>query len=178
MDFESTRDGPGTRTKGDGLDVDYFDGVRPLRRALTLQLQPLAVDCLSAVCRRDSPLARRERLTWADLSDLTIINLKRGTTLERQIDETLSAIGRHLEPNYEVSFLNTALAMVQQGLGVAILPGYLIRANPNADSLVALKLHDPIAERSLLVHTRQGHALSPAAERFLDMLRERLEPQP
>ena len=87
------------------------------REPLALQLQPLAVDCLSAVCRRDSPLARRERLTWADLSDLTIINLKRGTTLERQIDETLSAIGRHLEPNYEVSFLNTALAMVQHPSG-------------------------------------------------------------
>ena len=33
------RDGPGTPMKGDGLDVDYFDGLRPLRQTLTLWVQ-------------------------------------------------------------------------------------------------------------------------------------------
>jgi DNA-binding transcriptional LysR family regulator len=65
--------------------------------------------------------------------------------------------------------------MIEQGLGVAVLPGYLVRGSARSDSLVSRRLEDPLVERSLLVHTRQGHVLSAPASRFLELLRTRLE---
>jgi DNA-binding transcriptional LysR family regulator len=139
-----------------------------------LVLSPLVVDCLNVVYRRDSPLASLERITWADLAGQPVIRLSKGAPLQRQIGEALSIAGTANPPDYEVSFLHTALAMIAQGLGIAILPGYLVRGYLQPGSLVARKLEDPVVERSLLVHMRHGHALSEPAQRFLDILRERL----
>lgn len=140
-----------------------------------LELEPLATDCLLAVCRGDAPLASRPKVTWADLSGHSIIKLSKGTPLQRQIGDALSANGFAYEPDYEVTFLHTALAMIGEGLGIAILPGYLFRGNPHTAGLVGLKLHDPIVERRLLVHTRPGHTLSEPASLFLSLLRARLQ---
>ena len=155
------------------FSIGYFDA-----EPEALMLSKLAAGFLSLVCRRDSPLATLPRVSWAHLAGQTIINLKRGLTLQQQIGQTLLSLGRPYEPEYEVTYLHTALAMVQQGLGVAVLPDYLILANPHSDNLVACKLHDPVVERSLRVHTRKGHRQSDPAQLFLSMLRERLSRQP
>jgi DNA-binding transcriptional LysR family regulator len=140
----------------------------------TLVVVPLADDCLRVVCRGDSPLATQARVTWADLAAQPIIQLSKGAPLQRQIGEALAATGSAHAPDYEVTFLHTALAMIAQGLGVAVLPGYLVRGYPQPEWLVAKQLEDPLVERSLLLHMRQGHALSAPAQRFIAMLRERL----
>lgn len=139
-----------------------------------LVVSPLVVDSLSVVCRSDSPLAQQSRVTWADLAGQSIIRLARGAPLQRQIGEAFANLGFTYAPDYEVSYLHTALAMIAQGLGVAVLPGYLIRHQPQPTPLVARKLEDPMVERSLLLHGRQGHALSEPAELFLALLREHL----
>jgi len=136
---------------------------------------PLVVDHLCAVCNKHSPLAMKERVTWEDLLDHPLINLSRGTKVQHLISEALSDTGKKgYRPAYEITFIHTALALAAQDLGVVVLPGYLIKGNPQLNSLVAKKLHDPSMERSLLVHTRQGHTLSSTAAEFLDLLRQHL----
>ena len=135
---------------------------------------PLVMDHLSVVCRADSALAARERVVWEDLVSEPIINLSKGVKVHQMINEALSTAGRAYRPAYEISFIHTALALAAQGMGLVVLPGYLIKGNPHVGTLVAKKLHEPVIERSLLVHTRQGHTLSPVAVEFLDMLKEHL----
>jgi len=137
--------------------------------------QALIVDHLCAVCEKSTPLAKKERVTWEDLLDHSLINLTKGTQVQQMVTEALSNAGRALRPTYEISFIYTALALAAQGLGVVVIPGYLVRGNPHMSSLVARELHDPLIQRSLLVHTRQGHTLSATATTFLEMVREHLE---
>jgi LysR family transcriptional regulator, carnitine catabolism transcriptional activator len=141
-----------------------------------LVVEQLVIDALAVVCRHDSPLVALPRVTWADLAGQHLIRLTKGAPLRRQIGEAASATGLAFEPDYEVSYLHTALAMIGQGLGVAVLPGYLVRGNPHTGGLVALALQEPVVERSLLVHTRPGHELSEPARVFLGMLRGMLNP--
>jgi LysR family transcriptional regulator, carnitine catabolism transcriptional activator len=134
----------------------------------------LVEDYLCAVCSGDSPLASRERVTWEDLVNQPLINLSRGAQVQQLVTEALAGAGRTFRPAYEISFIHTALGLAAQGLGVVVIPGYLVRGTPYMSALVVRKIHDPTIERSLLYHTRQGHALSPTAMRFLDMLRQHL----
>lgn len=138
--------------------------------------EPLMMDHLCAVCDKDSPLAHKERVTWEDLMELPIINLSKGL-VQQLIAEALATAGRAYRPAFEISFIHTALALAAQGLGVVVIPGYLVRGNPHTMSLVAKKLHDPLIERSLLVHMRRGHTLSAPANTFLEMLRDHLKSQ-
>ena len=135
---------------------------------------PLVMDHLSVVCRADSALATQDRVVWEDLVSEPIINLSKGVKVHHLISEALSSAGRAYRPAYEISFIHTALALAAQGMGLVVLPGYLIKGNPHVGTLVAKKLHEPVIERSLLVHTRQGHSLSAVAMEFLEMLKDHL----
>lgn len=136
--------------------------------------EALVADRLCAVFQKDLPLAQKDKVTWADLFDQPIINLTRGVQVQQIVTETFAYAGRAFRPAYEVAYLHTALALAAQGLGTVVIPGYLLKCNPHAPKLVAKPLHDPVFERSLLVHKRQGHALSTTATAFLDMVRAHL----
>ena len=134
----------------------------------------LVQDFLCAICTRDSDLARKDHVTWEDLVEQPLINLSSGVQVQQLVSEALAGAGRAFRPAYEISFIQSALALAAQGLGVVVIPGYLVKGNPHMSSLVAKKLHDPVIERSLLYHTREGHVLSAPATTFLDMLRQHL----
>lgn len=137
--------------------------------------QALIVDHLCAVCNASNPLAQKERVTWKDMQGQPMIKIAKGAQIHQLVTDAISSSGGTVRPAHEVSFIHTALAFAAQGLGVLVIPGYLIRGNPHMSSLVARTLHDPLVERSLLVHTRQGHSLSTTATAFLDMVRDQLE---
>jgi DNA-binding transcriptional LysR family regulator len=139
--------------------------------------EPLVTDYLCAVCSRDSALAGKDRLTWRDLHDQPLINLTRGVQVQQLVSEALAGAGQPYRPSFEITFMHTALALAAQGLGVVIIPGYLVKDNPYGGSLVVQRVHDPVIERSLFVHTRQGHVLSATAATFLEMVREHLQRQ-
>jgi DNA-binding transcriptional LysR family regulator len=136
---------------------------------------PLVADSLRVVFGKSSPLASHKRVTWADLVDQPIINLSKGSTLQHLIREFFPDSGRAYKPAYDIGFIHTALAMASEGLGVVILPGYLVKGNPHGRGLVVKQLHEPVVEQSLIIHTRKGHVLSGPAREFLQMLREHLE---
>lgn len=136
---------------------------------------PLHEDFVSVVCARSSVLAAKDAVTWADLLEQPIIHLSKGVALQKLIQEFFPDVKRAYKPAYSIGFIDTALAMASQGLGVVILPGYLVKGNPHYTSLVAKKLHDPEVAQQLIIHTRKGQVLSRQAETFLAMLREHLQ---
>lgn len=136
--------------------------------------EPLVVDYLNVVCHKDSPLASKQEVQWTDLQDQQFINLTKSTILQHLISESLALVGHTYRPAYEIRFIYTALAMASQGLGVIVLPGFLVKGNPHVENLVAKKLHNPVIERILYIHTREGHRLSAGAAEFVEMLRSHL----
>jgi DNA-binding transcriptional LysR family regulator len=137
--------------------------------------EPLIVDHLCAVCATGSPLAAKERVTWRDLANQPLISLTRSSQMQELIADALVATGSRCFPAFEVGYMHTALAMAARGLGVLVLPGYYFaKGNPHEGALVARKLHEPVIERSLMVHARAGHAFSGVAVAFLDLLKKHL----
>jgi LysR family transcriptional regulator, carnitine catabolism transcriptional activator len=135
---------------------------------------PLVLGHLGVACAKGSPLAKLKRVTWADLVGQSIIHLSKGSSLRQQIQQYFPDAARNYKPAYEISFIHTALAMAAEGLGVVIVQSFLVEGNPHMKGLVLKKLHDPIAEKSLIIQTRKGHELSRPAQLFLGMLRDHL----
>jgi DNA-binding transcriptional LysR family regulator len=135
---------------------------------------PLVVGYLGVACAKSSPLAKLKRLTWADLVGQPIIHLSKGSSLQQQIREYFPDAARNYKPAYDVGLIHTALAMAAEGLGAVIVQSFLVEGNPHMKGLAMKKLHDPIAEKSLIIQTRKGHELTRPAHVFLGMLREHL----
>lgn len=132
----------------------------------------LAESFVSVICHRDSELAQKEKVSWSDLLDQRVINLFRGEPIQQLISEIFPIDGRPFVPTFEIGYIQTALAMCEQRLGVIVLPDYFIAGNPHFPSLTARKLHDPEVKQTLYVHTRKGHELTAIAQSFIDLLRE------
>ena len=72
----------------------------------------------------------------------------------------------------EVSYLTTALALVGVGTGLAAVPDYARLIAGNFD-VRFIALRGPEIRRHFFIYQRRGMALSPAAEAFVAMMRER-----
>jgi DNA-binding transcriptional LysR family regulator len=94
------------------------------------------------------------------------IAMRRETRIRMQIDQALGVQGKHLNPTYEVTLINTALAMTAQGLGLAILPATMLPAD-QFPTLIARPLVRPAITRPVSLLQRQGRTLSPAAQAFV-----------
>jgi DNA-binding transcriptional LysR family regulator len=140
----------------------------------TISQMSLVTDSVVAVCSKSSPLASMPEVRWADLAGHPLIHLPKLVTLQPLLDECLPPSPPGSAPACEIGFIHTALALAAKGLGVVILPKFLVKGNPHAGALVAKTLHDPVAEHHLRINTRVGHTLSAPASLFLDLLRDRL----
>jgi DNA-binding transcriptional LysR family regulator len=133
-----------------------------------LVLQCLTRDYLCAICRRDSTLAKKRRVTWDDALTHPWITIKANSGIRNLIDETLFTLGVRKSVQYEVSYMTTGLSMAQAGLGIAIFPGILLASFPHRD-LIARKLEAPVVMRDVSLIRRAEHSLSPAAESFVEL---------
>jgi LysR family carnitine catabolism transcriptional activator len=130
-----------------------------------ITLQCLVRDNLCAICRKDSALAKKRRVTW--------IGIRSSSGIRNLIDETLFTLGTRKTLEYEVSYMTTGLSMTQAGLGIAIFPGVLLASFPHRD-LVARKLEGPVVTRDVNLIRRAEHSLSPAAESFIELWYKRI----
>lgn len=135
-----------------------------------IALETLLSDRLSAICRRDAPIAQHREVTWEDALREPCISVAPGTGIRELIDRTLAGRGKTLAPAYEVAFLTTALSMTAMGLGISITPGYLV-AHLQYPMLVAVPLRNPVVRRNLTIISRAGRSLSPAARSFVDLVK-------
>ncbi|ANN68313.1 LysR family transcriptional regulator [Bordetella bronchialis] len=152
-------------------DVEFSLGTAN-ETAEGLTLQCLARDTLCAICRRDSRLARKRRLTWEDALSYPWITVKASSGIRSLIDEALFTLGTRKAVQYEVSYMTTGLSMAQAGLGIAIFPGILLGSFPHPD-LVARRLESPIVTRDVSLIRRAEHSLSPAAQSFIELWYQR-----
>jgi len=75
------------------------------------------------------------------------------------------------QPNwfYEVRHLSTSLGMVEAGLGVSVVPSLAMPTDEH-HVLVSRPLIEPVIRRTLGLVQRRETPLSPAAEKFREML--------
>ena len=137
----------------------------------TITRVTLLRDQLSVVCRADMPIAKRQHPTWAEVVGLECITVRRGG-IRSLIDQTLGKLNLDFEPAFEVTYLTTALALAERGLGVAILPAYLV--GTLQPILVARRIGRPVVSRDLSYMHLKDRTLSPAAQALIEVLRSTL----
>ncbi|WP_306153818.1 LysR family transcriptional regulator [Roseovarius sp. MMSF_3281] len=140
-----------------------------------LQFDPLLRDPFGAVVHKAHSLARESGpLTWKELSGYPFISFASDTGL-RPILDTLTDVPQNIKsPWIEVSNIGTVLSLLKTNLGIAALPQMTVAQIDN--DIVFRTLLDPPLFRELGLITRKGRSLSPAAQRFVEHMKETLRP--
>jgi DNA-binding transcriptional LysR family regulator len=81
-------------------------------------------------------------------------------------DAVLLAAAASKPPVHEVAFISTAIGMVRAGLGITVVSTSSL-ARASMEGLVARRISDAAFAREIVVLTKRGRTLSPAAESLL-----------
>ncbi|MFD8990732.1 LysR family transcriptional regulator [Streptomyces goshikiensis] len=131
---------------------------------------------LVAAITSDDPLlapADRSSVPLADLRDRRLICLPRGTGVRAALERACAQAGFRPHVAFEAAAPDVLAQLAARGLGVAVLP--LGEENPDfGGALRTLRIVEPgVRARIVLAWPATGPA-SPAAQAFLDRLREAL----
>jgi DNA-binding transcriptional LysR family regulator len=129
----------------------------------------VATDHFVVVVPPDHRLARKPDVTWRDLQDEPMIGPRSGNPVREHLDFALAADGIKLVRAAETSLPLTQLGMVDGGLGVAVVTT-AARRLAHGLGLVTRTVTEPVVKQSLVLLLRRDRSLSPAAQRFRDML--------
>lgn len=132
---------------------------------------PLLHDRFVVICRDDHALAKRNGIPWKDLAGHPLIFAGEVSGNRPLLDAALGDRGVALQPHYEVQRSSTAVGLVAQGVGAAVVPGLAMQkgAYPN---IRVIPLVDPAVSRSLVLLSRKTAHLSPAAQALYDIIRK------
>lgn len=138
---------------------------------------PIATDPYVLICRDDHPLAKRRRVRWDALQSWPLIFAGEVSGNRSLLDGALKDNGVALHSFYEVQRSSTALGLVAEGLGAAVVPRLAVQKN--AYPMVrSIQLVEPAVSRTLVLLTRRTAQLSPAARALYDMIIELAEQKP
>lgn len=131
-------------------------------------------DRLVAVCPKDHALARKRRVTAADVARAPLVLTAQGTSVRSVVDAALGAAGHTPDIACEPTYMMTAVAMVRGGLGVTILPESAreVRAEPD---LVAKPIDDAAFVRPIALVRKRGRTLPRVAEAFVALMLDELK---
>ena len=154
-------------------EVDF--GVGPIIQSSDFEFETILNDDLYAlVPRRFMPKAK-ESITLEELSQLPVLLLSPATALRTLLEETMRARRLRLTTKYEFNQAQTLISMASVGLGAAILPKTVVPAAHETPCHI-LRLVDPPLFRQVAIITVRGQALSPAASRLAQLLRQFIDP--
>jgi LysR family carnitine catabolism transcriptional activator len=145
-----------------------------------LHFTPLLTDRIVAVLPHNHSLAGAKSVRLADLLESPLVLMDRDSSVRRSVDTACASIGRMAAPVFEAAFMATAIGLVRAGLGATLLPSSAADLRAARD-LIILDLQKPRIERELGILKQRRRVFSPAAEAFVEMLREvarECRPQP
>lgn len=151
-------------------EADLGITVRSRSKAALLH-QPLCSDEFGLLCQSDDPLAECGAIAWSVFGHRPFIAMAPDSSVRVATDAAFLQAGIPVAPLYECSFLGTVGHLVAAGLGLSALPR-LTCPLMGASNLVWRRLEAPVVERMIGTVMRPDRTPSPAAIKFLAILRE------
>jgi LysR family transcriptional regulator, carnitine catabolism transcriptional activator len=147
-------------------------GVGPIDRSHLelLAVETLMEDQLVLACPIGHRLARAKQVTWRELPNHPLIGFGRDNALQMLVNSSADAAGITLRVSCEVSSIATAVALVEAGLGIAVLPSYT-RSTGRPHKLHFRLLVEPAVTRALSLMSLRDRVMPPVAQAFMEMLR-------
>ena len=138
-------------------------GITPIDRT---HLELLVIDVmmddeLVLACPAGHALARCNEVKWHELSRFPLIGFARDNALQMLVNGASDAAGIKLRMHYEVSSIATAVALVDAGLGISVLPSYT-RTARRFNRIQFQRLVEPVIQRELCLLRLRDRVMSPA----------------
>jgi DNA-binding transcriptional LysR family regulator len=150
----------GALDMGLGVFVKHLPGVRQV---------PWFRFSLVVIRAGNSEQSHRATTTWSALKGEKLISLPRSIPLQQLIDRHLAKAGVPYQPYLTVNYLNTQIAMVEAGHGIALVPSYGHIACRDR-SIVMSRLVNPAVHLDSYQIRHAGRKLPPVAEEFASFL--------
>jgi DNA-binding transcriptional LysR family regulator len=115
------------------------------------------------VCRNDHPFADLPTANWSDLQDIPLIRIGPHTGNRIIIDDALGSRREALSWRYEVQHVNTAIALVQGGHGMTVIPRFALDTS-EARGVHIIQLRNPGVSRQVGIISKRSAPVSPLAE--------------
>ncbi|WP_295814031.1 LysR family transcriptional regulator [uncultured Nitratireductor sp.] len=136
-------------------------------------------DNLMLFCDYGSAFNGHTTVDWADLKGQPLITLTRDSGIRLLVEVGFESVRLPLKPAFEVSLITTALALVEAGLGIAVLPTYALASAQHHKVTGKILTNPSIAREVVLIHA-SGRSVSPATAAFASVVRrmaQRLTPR-
>jgi DNA-binding transcriptional LysR family regulator len=151
--------------RGDAdFGVNYIGAHEP-----NIEFEPVLKEAFVVACRKDHELAKRRKVTWAELGKYDYMTVAKASGNRFLLDLALADTPGRPRSFCEVRHVMTVVSLVEAGLGIAAVPQL---AMPPRDhpTLASIPLVEPAVTRTVGLIRRRGIALSPAAQQLYDMV--------
>lgn len=135
-----------------------------------LQARPYRRDRLLLAVPAGHDLARRSAITFAETLDHDHVGLPTTSAIDLAMRRAAAAAGKPIRLRVRVTGLDAACRMVDQGLGIALLPDRAFELLRGVGKLAAVALADDWATRDILLLARDFDALPATARLLVDHL--------
>ncbi|HEV7790216.1 MAG TPA: LysR family transcriptional regulator [Pseudonocardia sp.] len=153
------------RLRNGTLDLAYLAMDGPLPEDLIGR--PVFDEDLLLIMPPEHRLAGQRRVRWAELDDEQFVDFAEGTTVTGIVRRVSAQLGLSRRIVGQVTQLDLQLALVRNGLGVAIVQGTLAAS---AHGVAVAELREPRVHWQVSLTSRSPGPVNPAAVALLDHL--------
>src|SRR5947208_1542055 len=136
-----------------------------------LETFPYRTDRFVLVVTRDHALARRAKISFAEVLDYDFVGLDRASALQRFLADKATRAGRSIRLRIQLRSFDGVCRLVARNVGVGIVPETTARWAAKTMAIHAVQLTDPWALRDLSIVVRDFKALPPYARQLVDHMR-------
>lgn len=153
---------------GRGVEIGVVS-FKPTELAITSM--PVIMDELTLIVATDHPLAGKQAVSVRDLGAESFIAHNVASPYRERVVRTFEKYRTPLNISMEMPTLESIKRLVEQGLGVALVPRLTAQSEIKRGQIAALTVREMRFERRLQLIHRKGANLSHAARAFLRLAR-------
>ena len=142
----------------------------------SLQSRPYRSDRLVLVMPAGHALSARDAINFEEALDWDIVGLHAGSSISLAMRVAAAQAGRTLRQRIQVTGLDAMCRMIDNGLGVGLLPDRAFALMQGLGRLAAVRLDEPWAERELRLVARDFDALPVTARLLVEHLAPKISP--
>ena len=141
-----------------------------------LHSRPYRSDNLVLVVPQTHTLATREAIKFEEVLDWDIVGLHGASSISLAMRQAAAQAGRPLRQRIQVTGLDAMCRMIDNGLGVGLLPDRAFALMQGVGHLAAVRLDEPWARRELRLVARDFDALPVTARLLVEHLTPTISP--
>jgi LysR family transcriptional regulator for metE and metH len=134
-----------------------------------LSIEKLCQDELVVIVAPKHPWAQRRRVQWNDLATQSLITYNRASETFQKIQRELHDRGINFKETMEVRHGTAVMEMVKVGLGVALMPRWVVRDEVQAAALIPLSLGRGGLKRQWVIAYVKGVPLPAYSHTFIQL---------